>query len=123
LMCSQPPKNIDDGWIVNEISDAIDLIDTRTESIGFTGGEPLLDTQRFLGLLCKMRDTLPQTRVHVLSNGRAFSDDAVATAWAELRHPNLTVGIPIYSAVDHVHYYDVQDAGALDETGRGIIMH
>ena len=121
LMCSQPPKDIDDGWIINEISDAIDLIDCRTESIGFTGGEPLLDWQRFLGLLGKMRDTLPQTRVHVLSNGRAFSDDAVATGWAELRHPNLTVGIPIYAAVDHIHDYVVQAAGALDETVLGIL--
>jgi His-Xaa-Ser system radical SAM maturase HxsC len=59
--------------------------------------------------------------VHVLSNGRAFSDDAVATAWAEIRHPNLTVGIPIYSAVDHIHDYVVQAAGALDETVLGIL--
>lgn len=121
LMCSQPPKDIDDGWIIDEISQAIDLIDPGTESIGFTGGEPLLDWPRFLGLLAKTRDTLPHTRVHVLSNGRAFADDAVATAWAKVRHPNLTVGIPIYSAVDHIHDYVVQAAGALDETVLGIL--
>ena len=27
LMCSQPPKNIDDGWIIDEISAAIDVIE------------------------------------------------------------------------------------------------
>jgi len=121
LMCSQPPKDVDDGWIVEEISEAIDLIDPSTESIGFTGGEPLLERERFLGLLAKMRDRLPQTRVHVLSNGRAFADDAVATAWAAIKHPDLTVGIPIYSAVDHIHDYVVQAAGAFDETVLGIL--
>lgn len=121
LMCSQPPKDIDDGWIIDEISEAIDLIDPNTESIGFTGGEPLLERDRFIGLLAKMRDRLPQTRVHVLSNGRAFADDDAATAWAAVQHPALTVGIPIYSAVDHIHDYVVQAAGALDETMLGIL--
>jgi len=120
-MCSQPPKDIDDSWIINEIAEAIDLIDPNTTSIGFTGGEPLLECERFIGLLAKMRDRLPQTRVHVLSNGRAFSDDAVATSWAAVQHPDLTVGIPIYSAVDHIHDYVVQSAGAFDETVLGIL--
>jgi His-Xaa-Ser system radical SAM maturase HxsC len=44
----------------------------------------------------------------------------VAT-WAALQHPNLTVGIPIYSAVDHVHDYIVQARGAFDETVLGIL--
>ena len=68
-----------------------------------------------------MRDRLTRTQVHVLSNGRAFADHAIATAWAEIRHPNLRVGIPIYSAVHHIHDYVVQAAGALDETVLGIL--
>jgi His-Xaa-Ser system radical SAM maturase HxsC len=121
LMCSQPPKDIDDGWIIDEIAQAIDLIDPKTKSIGFTGGEPLLERDRFIGLLAKMRDQLSQTGVHVLSNGRAFADDAVVTAWAAIRHPDLMIGIPVYSAVDHIHDYVVQAAGAFDETVLGIL--
>jgi His-Xaa-Ser system radical SAM maturase HxsC len=121
LMCSQPPKDIDDGWIIDEIYDAIDLIDPTTMAIGFTGGEPLLEWRRFLAVLAKMRDRLPGTSVHVLSNGRAFTDDTVAAAWAEIRHPDLMVGIPIYAAVDHVHDYVVQAQGAFDETVQGIL--
>ena len=67
------------------------------------------------------RDELPNTAIHVLSNGRAFVRDEVVTAWAAIRHPNLTVGIPIYSAVDHVHDYVVQARGAFDETVLGIL--
>jgi His-Xaa-Ser system radical SAM maturase HxsC len=121
LMCSQPPRNIDDGWIIDEISDCIELIDPKTKAIGFTGGEPLLEWRRFLPILTKMRDLLPQTAVHVLTNGRAFTKDAVATAWANVRHSNLSAGIPIYAAVDHIHDYVVQAPGAFDETVLGIL--
>jgi len=121
LMCSQPPRSVEDGWIIDEIASCIDLIDPATESIGFTGGEPLLERGRFLAVLRKMRDRLPYTAAHVLTNGRAFAEDAIATAWAEIRHPNLWAGIPIYSAVDHIHDYVVQAPGAFDETVLGIL--
>jgi His-Xaa-Ser system radical SAM maturase HxsC len=121
LMCSQPPRKVNDGWIVDEISACIDLIDPTTASIGFTGGEPLLEGSRFLSLLTKTRDRLPKTSVHVLTNGRAFADDSVATAWAEIQHPDLWAGIPIYAAVDHIHDYVVQAQGAFDETVLGIL--
>lgn len=121
LMCSQPPRKVNDGWIIDEISACIDLIDPATETIGFTGGEPLLDWRRFLPVLAKMRERLPDTTVHVLSNGRAFAEDATAAAWADIRHPNLSVGIPIYAAVDHIHDYVVQAQGAFDETVLGIL--
>lgn len=121
LMCSQPPKEVDDRWILKEIGVALPLIDKGTKSLGFTGGEPLLDWREFIEMLALCRDELPNTAVHVLSNGRAFARDEVVGAWAGLCHPNLTVGIPIYSAVDHVHDYVVQARGAFDETVLGIL--
>jgi His-Xaa-Ser system radical SAM maturase HxsC len=45
----------------------------------------------------------------------------VVAGWADIQHPNLTVGIPIYSAVDTVHDYVVQAKGAFDETVLGIL--
>jgi len=42
-MCSQPPKDVDDRWLLDEIRSSIPLIDPDTQSLGFTGGEPLLD--------------------------------------------------------------------------------
>lgn len=121
LMCSQPPKDIDDQWIVDEIGECIELIDPATETIGFTGGEPLLKWQRFIGVLAAMRDRLPETTVHVLTNGRAFALAEVVAAWAGVGHKKLTAGIPIYSAVDAVHDYVVQAQGAFDETVLGIL--
>lgn len=121
LMCSQPPKDIDDRWILDELKVALPLVAKETASVCFTGGEPLLDWREFIEVLDLCREELPDTAIHVLSNGRAFVRDEVVAAWAALRHPNLTVGIPIYSAIDHVHDYVVQAKGAFDETVLGIL--
>lgn len=121
LMCSQPPRDVNDGWILDEITAALPLLDPETRSLGFTGGEPLLDWRGFISLLQDCRERVPNTAIHVLSNGRAFADSTVVAAWADVHHPSLTVGIPIYSVVDHVHDYMVQAQGAFDETVLGIL--
>ncbi|SEE46681.1 His-Xaa-Ser system radical SAM maturase HxsC [Rhizobiales bacterium GAS191] len=121
LMCSQPPKNVDDSWILDDIAASLDLMDCETQTIGFTGGEPLLDWQRFISILAIARDRLPNTAVHVLTNGRAFAIADVTQAWSALGHFNLCAGIPLYSAVDSLHDYVVQAKGAFDETVLGIL--
>ena len=85
------------------------------------GGEPLLEWQRFVKLLAQCRDTLPDTAVHVLTNGRGFAYSEITKAWADVKHPNLMAGIPIYSAVDYVHDYVVQAPDAFDETVLGVL--
>jgi His-Xaa-Ser system radical SAM maturase HxsC len=121
LMCSQPPRDIDDGWIFDEIAQALPLVHPDTKAFTLTGGEPLLEWRRLIGLLNLSLELLPATAVHVLTNGRAFADTAVVTAWADVRHPRLMAGIPIYSAVDSVHDYAVQAQGAFDETVLGVL--
>lgn len=121
LMCSQPPKRAQDGWLIDEIADALALVDPTTPTLTFTGGEPLTEWRRFLGLLELTRDALPDTAVHVLTNGRAFASPEVAKCWSDLHHPKLSVGIPIYAAVDSVHDYVVQAKGAFDQTILGVL--
>jgi His-Xaa-Ser system radical SAM maturase HxsC len=121
LMCSQPPKNVNDGWLLDEIARVIPLVSSETSYLGFTGGEPLLEWRRVIELLRLARDTLPNTAVHLLTNGRGFVNPEIADAWASIQHPNLSAGIPIYSAVDAVHDYVVQALGAFDETVLGIL--
>jgi His-Xaa-Ser system radical SAM maturase HxsC len=121
LMCSQPPRDIADSWILDEIEKALPLLDTQTRSLGFTGGEPLLEWRKFLAVLTQCRDLLPQTAIHVLSNGRAFASKEITGAWADLRHPDLMVGIPVYAEVDNIHDYVVQAKGAFNETILGIL--
>lgn len=121
LMCSQPPKKVDDDWLIDEIAETLPLIDPATPALTFTGGEPLTEWRQFIALLELTRDLLPDTAIHVLSNGRAFSSPDVANAWAAVRHPKLSAGIPIYAAVDHIHDYVVQAKGAFDQTVLGVL--
>jgi len=120
-MCSQPPRDVDDDWLIDEIAETLPLVDPSTPTLTFTGGEPLTDWGRFMGVLELARDLLPDTAVHVLTNGRAFASPEVADAWAAIHHPKLSAGIPIYAAVDHIHDHVVQAKGAFDETVLGVL--
>lgn len=121
LMCSQPPKDVADDWIVDELLEAIPLLSPETAEVGFTGGEPTLLGQRFLRLVTDMERHLPSTGLHILSNGRRFSDLAFTRDYASIRHHDAMLGIPIYSASSQTHDYIVQADGAFDETIRGIL--
>jgi len=121
LMCSQPPKAIDDSWIIDELRQVIPLIPITTQEIGFTGGEPFLLGYRFLDVLRLAKTMLPNTAVHILSNGRLFADKAFAKAYAAIGHPDMMIGIPLYSDDATIHDYVVQARGAFDETVRGVL--
>ena len=121
LMCSQPPKNINDNWIVDDVLAAIPLIDPSTQEIGFTGGEPTLLGNDFFRILRTMKSYLPNTAIHILSNGRRFAAPEFTKRYADIRHSDIMVGIPIYSDISTIHDYVVQSDGAFDETIRGIL--
>ena len=121
LMCSQPPRDVDDSWLIDEMLAAIPLIHPDTRELGFTGGEPTLLGDRFLQVLLTAKNYLPRTGLHILSNGRRFLDNNFTTAYAAIRHPDMMVGIPLYSDVSTIHDYVVQADGAFDETLRGIL--
>lgn len=120
LMCSQPPRAIDDSSRVPEHLRLLDLIDPETEELGITGGEPTLFGDDFLNVVRRCKEKLPRTALHVLTNGRLFYYRDFARALGELCHPNLVLGIPIYSDVDSEHDYVVQAKGAFEETVLGL---
>lgn len=121
LMCSQPPKNNDDSWLLDEIEALIPLIPKSAIELGFTGGEPTIHGGRFLDILRLTKRQLPHTVIHILSNGRRFKDVEFSAAYASVGHPDIMVGIPIYSDDPAAHDYIVQARGAFDETVRGVL--
>jgi His-Xaa-Ser system radical SAM maturase HxsC len=121
LMCSQPPKTIDDSYRLAELHRLIDLIDPATETLGFTGGEPTLFGREFVRLVEHCRDVLPNTTLHVLTNGRLFAGRELVQQLAQVAHPRLTLAIPLYSDVDSEHDYVVQAKGAFGETIHGLL--
>lgn len=121
LMCSQPPKNVNDDWLLDSVFAAIPFIARETPFLGITGGEPTLLGDRFLELVRRLKSYLPQTAVHILSNGKKFADERFCAEYAGIGHNDVTVGIPIYSDLSSIHDYVVQCDGAFDAAVRGIL--
>lgn len=120
LMCSQPPRPIDDGDRLAEHLRLIDLIDPGCRELGITGGEPTLLKDGLVLLLERCRERLPETALHVLSNGRLFYYGSLARKVAAVEHPDLMIGIPLYSAIEREHDYVVQAKGAYHQTVIGL---
>jgi His-Xaa-Ser system radical SAM maturase HxsC len=119
LMCSQPPKTEDDGYRVPIILRLIDLIDQECPELIFSGGEPLLLGNQFFDIIEKCERQLPQTAVHVLTNGRLFKDPRLARQLATVAHHDLMLGIPLYGDTADLHDFVVQAPGAFEETMYG----
>lgn len=121
LMCSQPPRDIDDSYRAEDILNAIPLISQSAHEIGLTGGEPTLLGDHFIKILYSLKKNLPKTSVHVLTNGRTLANIEFAKEISEVAHSDVMFGIPLYSDIAHIHDFVVQADGAFDETIRGIL--
>lgn len=119
IMCSQPPRDIDDSYIVHDVMEAIKLMSPETREIGFTGGEPTIVGDSFFRLIQATKNYLPRTALHILSNGRNFAKEQIAKRVAEIEHHDLMLGIPVYADNASDHNYVVQ-ADAFEETIEGI---
>ena len=121
MMCCQPPSiknDIDALWGRN-----IKLIDTAQKelpSIGITGGEPTLLGERFFELIRHIRETLPDTEIHILSNGRAFADKQYAQKLGEIGPTKILLGIPLHSDNQLDHDMIAGANGAYTETLQGL---
>jgi His-Xaa-Ser system radical SAM maturase HxsC len=121
VMCSQPPRAVADDHLVRAYLEAIPLMSPETNELGITGGEPTLLGDGLLEIIRKCRDRLPKTSLHVLTNGRMCSYLSLCRDVAAIAHPDLMMGVPLYSDVPHRHDYVVQAEGAFDQTVRGLL--
>ncbi|GAB7528348.1 hypothetical protein PS3A_07560 [Pseudomonas sp. 3A(2025)] len=120
LMCSQPPKDVDDRWHIDENLKLIDLIDPGVEQLGISGGEPTLYKEGLLAIIARAKAVVPEKSLHILSNGRLLRDPSWINQLKAIDHPGTTWGVPLYAdnAVDHDHV--VQAYGAFSETMQGL---
>lgn len=121
IMCSQPPRDIDDGYRVDDMLDALPLIHHDTTEICITGGETTLVGDNFIRLIQAAKNHLPQTALHILSNGRNFKNLDLAIKVAKVKHHDVMFGVPLYADYSQLHDFIVQADNAFDDTIRGIL--
>jgi len=120
LMCSQPPIDRDDSDLVAINLEAIRLMEPPPADLGITGGEPTLLGDNLFRMLTELKSRAPETKVHMLTNGRRFARPEFTATLAAVGHPRLTLGIPLYSDNASAHDYVVQATGAFDQTIQGL---
>ena len=121
LMCSQPPKDKDDiPRLYSTYQKLIPLIPKDCIELGISGGEPTLMGNLFFQLLEQIKEELPNTEVHVLTNGRTFAWNHTAEKLGELNYQRLMLGIPVYSDYYQIHDHIVQSENAFYQTILGL---
>ena len=121
IMCSQPPAQSDDSDLLAENQRVIELADKSTSVLGITGGEPTLLKEDLIKLISYCNFRLPETHLHLLTNGRLLRNEDYTKKLAAISHLKLTVAIPLYSDIDSEHDYIVQAKKGFEQTVLGIL--
>jgi His-Xaa-Ser system radical SAM maturase HxsC len=121
LMCSQPPRDRNDIPLLYEIhKKLIPLIPKDCIELGVSGGEPTLMGELFFSLMEQLKVELPNTEIHVLTNGRTFAWNHMAEKLGQINNRRLMMGIPVYSDYYQIHDYIVQAENAFYQTILGL---
>jgi His-Xaa-Ser system radical SAM maturase HxsC len=104
LMCCQPPtQNNDIDFFFEQNLELLKTVPKNLSIIGISGGEPTLADERFFELVSAIRQELPDTIIHILTNGRTFASGNYAEKLKEIGGNNLLIGIPIHSDSSLIH--------------------
>ena len=120
-MCCQPPlkvNDIDELFIKN-----IEIIERSPKNIpfvGISGGEPTLLGEKLIQLIRQIRKELPNSDIHILSNGRNFSDSGYAKEIMEAGEGRIIFGIPFHSDYYKDHDMIAGSKEAYNETLAGL---
>lgn len=120
LMCSQPPRDDDDSWRVDELLRLISLVDPDEPQLGVTGGEPALLGEGLARVLRACREYLPDTHIPVLTNGRLFRSRELAEQLQGAHPEGVSWCVPLYADVAAIHDVVVDAEGAFEETLQGL---
>lgn len=120
IMCSQPPISNEPDDMVDEHLRMIDLISVPPDTIGITGGEPTLLREQLIKILSRIKDRLPNTSVHMLTNGRMYAYKDFTREIAGVGLSKFLSAVPLYASNAADHDYIVQSKGAFDETIVGL---
>lgn len=113
LMCSQPPREVDDRWLLPLYAEAINLADEGV-CIGISGGEPTLYKEELFSLLEEVAINRPDLSFHILSNAQHFLKEDRPRLQSIHKKIEILWGIPLYSSLAKEHDEIVKKPGAFD---------
>ena len=119
--CSQPPNDYPDAELYHKATLA--LLNYESESfVGISGGEPTLNRGAFLSMLRILKGAGNKTPLHILTNGRSFSDSLFIEQLSEfIQSRDIVWGIPLYGHTSAIHDSLVRAEGAFLETVSGLM--
>lgn len=121
LMCCQPPKRVDDiERLMQNNLKIVSQMPTDTPVVCITGGEPTLLGDRLFSLIDHIRALLPETAIHILSNGRNFQHIAYVKQLKKHAGNNVFVGVPLHSDYGRDHDKIAGAKNAYSETINGL---
>lgn len=121
IICCQPPHSGDDietFYARNER--LVRTAPKDTKEVCITGGEPTLAGDRLIDLVSLVRKELPNTSIHILSNGRNFQLNDYTHRLAVAGGDKLILGIPFHSDYIGDHDLIAGTKGAFNETIHGL---
>lgn len=121
LMCSQPPTQHDDSWLVDEALQLARHIKTSPSLLGISGGEPLLTGPALREVIDTFQRLHPQTGLEVLTNGRLFAKAPLAQSLLQDLAQPVRWLVPLYGHVEFLHDFVVQSPGAFEQTLEGLL--
>lgn len=121
IMCCQPPQRFDDiGILYAQNIQRVKNAPKDLPCIGITGGEPTLLGDTLVDLIRLIRRELPDTCIHILSNGRKFKDFDYAKRIVDAGEDKLVLGVPLHSDYEGDHDLIAGVRGAYVETIQGL---
>lgn len=121
LMCCQPPLLKNDIEVLYKKN--LKLIKSAPKNLpvlALTGGEPTILGDRLFDLIKEIRQSLPETDIHILTNGRAFKEADFAHRLAAAGEGKITVGVPLHSDYGPDHDLIAGAKNAYQETILGL---
>lgn len=120
IMCSQPPRDVDDSDAMERHMRFIELIPSPPLRLGISGGEPTLFKDGLVQIVTRLKERFPDTPLTMLSNGRLFAYEELTKKLAAIGHSDFLTSIPLYANNAADHDYIVQAKGAFDQTVQGL---
>ena len=121
IMCPDTDHNrrLPNNITIEDLTRRIDSMDSKSLDVIITGGEPTLLKTQLYNMIFNCYKKMPDVKVTLLTNGRAFADKGYSELFKPFRADKFIVEIPIHGYNPETHDRITQSAGSFEQTIAG----